>query len=239
LHFEAYPLCLNGFFKQDFYLQAQMKKKLHRFLVFVIVVCFSIYWMIVFIMVLPSTRVKSCIQNHTTLFRSVFVNEWTLFTPPFTHDKRLYYIIRDIPRTRAIDTIEVLEKISINKQKNTPFNQKELILDYLVNKNVVRLNNALWTGRQNPIHANSGILTSEEIATAIEFAKNEKSYQLSSTSLFNYGKNILKEVGIDTAGKEMRIVVKIKIMRPFKERCNQNYKREEIIFYETPFKAIN
>lgn len=188
---------------------------------------------------MPSNYAKEIIANHAPRFSTMFGISWNLFTPPFTYNNRLYYIVRNTGRPDRSDTIEVLENISLQKQTTAPFNQKENIIDHLVNNNVSRLTKTIWLNKKKPQESEPGTTDSAYIASAIAEVANSKNYLIFLTTLNNYCKVALKENKIDTAGKEVKTVIKEKMIRPFKEMYNTNFVQKETLVFETPFKPVH
>lgn len=215
-----------------------MKIKIYKIVSIVAVIVFLLYWSLSILWPMPGFKYRNSIQKKIYFPRVLFVSSWKLFTPPYQHDQRLYYIVRNVKKSFIADTIEVLGNISKQKQLKAPFNQKELIVDYLVNKNVVHLPRNRWGDNKKTGKDSSAILASAKMAQAKEMMENNGSYQMHLSSLINFGLVILKEKKINSDGKEMKIVIKQKIMRPFKEMNNTNFIRTETTIFESTYMPL-
>jgi len=215
-----------------------MKIKIYKILSFFSIIIFSLYWSVAFLWTLPAFKSKNSIGRKINLPKTIFMSEWKLFTPPATYDYRLYYIVRNIKKTAIADRIEVLENLSIQQQLKAPFNQQELILDYLVNKNIARLSKTGWAIDKKSGIDSSGIATFGKIPSSMAKVESRKNYQMNFSSLFNFGMMVLHERNINIEGNEMKIVIKKKIIKPFKEMHNKRFVRTETTTFESPYMSL-
>lgn len=184
---------------------------------------------------MPGFNYKNSIQKKIYFPKILFVSDWKLFTPPSTYVQRLYYIVKDVKKTSLADTIEIMENISVQKQLKAPFNQEELIIDYMVNKNVIRLSKIGWVIYTKSTIDSLGLVTSGKSPQSTETAANSKNLNTYLSSLINFGGMVLKERNINIDGKEVKIVIKQKKITPFKEMCNTNFVRTETTVFESPY----
>jgi hypothetical protein len=187
---------------------------------------------------LPPNGVKKIIVNKAPRFLTTFTS-WKFFTPPYTFNNRLYFIVRDINNRNNADTIEVLEDISLQKNARAPFNQKENVIDHLVNHDVGYIKVIVWQNKKKPTGTFPVTSDSLYIASAVADAAYSNNYKVSLATLNNYCKVILKEKNIDTLGKEIKIVMTEKKIRPFKNLGEPKISTKEIIFFETSYNPIN
>jgi len=131
--------------------------------------------------------------------------------------------------------MELLENIAIQKQHKAPFYQKQLIIDYLVNKNVVHLYRAAWVIDKKSDTDSSTILAPDKLTKSVAMAENINYTNMYLSSLLNYGLVVLKERNININGKEVKIVIKQKIMTPFKEMDNTDFVRTQTTVFESPY----
>ncbi|WP_301921278.1 hypothetical protein, partial [Ferruginibacter sp.] len=194
-----------------------MKKPVYEILSCLCIAAFLVYWSIIFILVMPSNSVKKIISQHSPRFKNTFGIAWTLFTPPNTCNDRLYFVVRIINGHEKPDTIEVLENIALQKQAHAPFNQKENIIDHLVNNTVSNIKLMVWYNKKKPVVDMPGISDSLYIANAIAAVEGRQGYSAYPNTLTNYCRIILRQKKINTANKEIKIMITEKQIRPFKQ----------------------
>lgn len=202
-------------------------------------VAFLLYWVGLAILSMPANPAKNLLASRVTHFKSAFGTTWKLFTPPHTYNIRLYYIVRNISSPFKADTLEVLENISLKKQQAAPFNQKESITDALVNNNVIGVLNAVWENREMPQVDSAGTADTIYIARVVAEKANNRNYQIYLASLHNYCRLVLKENNLNEAGKEVKIVIKEKLIKPFADIDNAGFVPKEIVVFATDYKPIN
>ncbi len=215
-----------------------MKNPFYRILSYLCIGTFFLYWAGIFILAMPSNHAKKIIISRAPRFRNIFGTTWRLFTPPSTFNDRLYFIVRDITRPDKTDTIEVLENISLQKQHNAPFNQRENIIDHLVNNNVLNVKLTIWSNKKKPAEGLSETKDSLYISNAIAAFTYNKNYNAYLSTLKNYAIIVLKQRQIDTTDKELKIVITEKKTRPFNQMSNTNLLSKETLVFETPFKPF-
>ena len=216
-----------------------MEKPLYRILSYLGIIAFLLYWISIFILAMPSNYAKTTLSNYAPRFNSLFGTTWRLFTPPHTNNNRLYYIVRDIKRPFESDTFEVLENIALQKQLYAPFNQKHNIIDHIVNNTVAGLKRTVWLNKKMPDDTIKGIADSLYIAGAIASVANDQNYCNYLATINNYCAVFLKEKKIELSGKEVKIIIKEKMTRPFKEIGKAQYLQKETLVFETPYKAFS
>ena len=153
-----------------------MKNAFNRILPFFFITGFILYWISIFILAMPSNVVKGFITDRTPRYNSLFGNSWNFFAPPYTYYNRLYYIIREKAHPNKVDTIEVIENISKQKQHNAPFNQKENIIDHLINHDVGMIIYIVWKDKRKPSDSEPGTTDSIYIASAIASVAENSNY---------------------------------------------------------------
>lgn len=187
---------------------------------------------------MPSNYPKKVITNRLPRFKNIFGSTWKLFTPPNKFNDRLYFITRDINSISKADTIEVLENISLQKQQQAPFNQKENVIDHLVNNNV---SNVKTTFRLSKKKTTESLLATKdslnESIVIAAFINNQNANAYLST-LKNYAMVVFKMNKVDTIGKEFKMVIAEKKIRPFNQIADTNFVETETIFFETPYQPF-
>lgn len=216
-----------------------MKKSFYQIFSYGCIAAFLIYWLMVILLSMPSNNLKQQIFNQFPRFRYTFSSTWNLFSPPYLNHKRLYYILKDSHHPERTDTIEVLEKLWLQKQKAAPFNQKENIIDHNLFYNVAGLTFALWRNDKKPSgDAFNRLEDSLLIANAISAAENNPQYLRCLGSLQNYCIRVLKENRIDSAGKLVKILIIEKQIKPLKEIKNPGWLPKQTIVFESGFYPI-
>ena len=216
-----------------------MKNSFVRIISYLAIFIFLLHWTLAFILAMPANYVKKAITNHAPRYQAMFP-QWKLFTPPFTYHDRLYFIIRDSKGNgNKSDTIEVLANIALQKQKKAPFNQRENIIDHLVNNNVAKLKKIVWPYEKTKDSVTLNKSDSATIARSISNVQNNINYKRYLATLVNYSKIVLQQKHIDTTGKEVKIVIKEKKIRPFNQISNISYLQNEILVFETTYMPVN
>lgn len=201
----------------------------------VAVVIFLLYWMAVFAVSFTGSKAKQIIGNVAPKFNSLFGYSWRLFTPPYTFNVRLYFIVQDVYPPYQTDTVEVLQQIALQKQTAAPFNQPETITDYLVNSNVNGLIKTVWSNKNMPSDIPAPLTDSGYVAQAIAKVEMDKTYQMYLATLKNYCQVVLKDRQISSVGKEIKIVIKEKAIRPFDAMQEKGFEEKERLVFETAF----
>lgn len=215
-----------------------MKNSFYSILSYLCIGTFFLYWISIIILAMPSNHAKNIIISRAPRFRNIFGTTWKLFTPPFTFNDRLYFIIRDTDNLVKTDTIEVLENIALQKQYYAPFNQKENVIDHLVNNNVLNIKQFVWLNKKKPAEDFPETKDSMYIPNAINIAANSKNYRASLATLKNYCVLILKQQHIDTNRKVMKIMITEKRIRPFNQMNDTNLVQKETLVFETPYTSF-
>jgi len=207
-----------------------MNRKVTQILYYLAIVEFFLYWLFFLQLSFPSNNISYYIKSKSTRFRQIYITKWNLFTPPATNNYRLYFIVTNLGNLGQSDTIEVLEKISLDKQQRAPFNQREIMIDYLVFKNTIQIMTAIYLNNQYLVRKN--ITDTSYIQSARIQIKNDKLLKLSLENLTRYGVQSLVKKKIDTANTAIRLLIKEKMIRPFSERNNSQFESKEKLFFE-------
>ena len=215
-----------------------MKKKGTDILSYLAISFFMLYWISVFILAMPGGRAKEIIGYRAPLFKNNFGIAWSLFTPPGTSDDRLYFIVREISNHEKTDTLEILEDIAFQKQSHAPFNQQENILDHLVNNTVSWIKRTVWENKTKPSCSIPCSSDSLYIANAISAVSGNASFNAYLKTLFNYGRIVLPQKKITINGKELKILITEKQIKPFKQLDGDSFIPAENLVFETPYKSL-
>ncbi len=196
------------------------------------VVFFLCFWLTIFIFSISGSNIKQLNPYDIAKISKEF-SAWKFFTPPFTFNLRLYYITSDTTNASKTDTLEVLERIALRKQQHAPFNQKENIVDHLVNNSVNGLLRSVWIGRKMQGDNIPSIPDSLFLTTVIASAEKDKNYLRYLSTIKNYGITVLKENDIDSKNKRIKIVISQMPNIPFNEIHNKKYIQKETVIFET------
>ncbi len=200
---------------------------------------FCCFWVSIIFLILPSNYPKEVLATNAPRYTNMFGGSWKFFTPPYTYNMRLYVIVKDTNAPAKPDTLEVLKQIALQKQQNAPLNQHETIVDYLVNNNVSGILNAIWTNKKMPAEDMPETLDAVYMARAIAAVDTNHTYLLHLDNLKNYCKIALTENKIDISGKEIKMQIKGRKIRPFKEIGNPRFLQKETLVFETTIKPLN
>lgn len=216
-----------------------MKNSFVRIVSYLAILIFLLHWAVAFILAMPVNYVKQTVTGYLPRYQTMF-SSWSFFTPPLTYHNRLYFIFRDSKISgNKQDTIEVLANISLQKQIRAPFNQRENIIDHLVNNSVADLKKIVCPYKTTIDSLSINKSDSLAIARAISNVENNVNYKRHLATLTNYCKTVLQEKHIDTIGKEVKIVIKEEAIRPFNQIVDASYLQKEILVFETTYKPIN
>ena len=215
-----------------------MKNQLYRILPYILVSGFLLYWLTAIIWAMPTGYAQKALTAFVPRLKIMYGFKWKLFTPPYTYNHRLYYIVRNTGDQSGADSIEVLQNMSSQKQQNAPFNQQETNIDYLVQRNVTGVVNTVYETTKKPGIDLAPDGTAAYIADAIKTVATNKDFLVHLRSLNNYGKEVLRQKETGTSGKEMKIVITEYMIRPFKERNNARFRQKEILVFEMPFTPL-
>jgi len=214
-----------------------MVKTFGRIFPYCCIAAFILHWVLVLVLALPP-RLNSKITALSPPRIKTMFSSWRLFTPPYTYHQRLYFIIKDTTRNDNTDTLEVLEPLAKQKRASAPFNQKESNIDHLVNNNASGLLRTVWEYKKIPGEAFSSSSDATYISSTIASVKNSRNYQLYLATLYNYCKLVLKEHHISESGKVVKIIIRKKMIRPFKDINDLNDKQPEILVFENAFTTL-
>jgi len=187
---------------------------------------------------LPANFAQKIINENTPRLNTIFARPWQLFTPPPHYNQRLYLITKSTTVPLTCDTMELLGNLAKNKQEAAPFNQKENILEHMINNSVSGLLYTVWTKKKMSEPSYPGSIDSLLVAASIKKAAFKNNYIICLSSIKNYGLMVLKEQKIKIKNTELKIVIKLKMIRPFHELDNANYIQKETVVFETPYQPI-
>ena len=189
-------------------------------------------------MTLPTNGISKKLSSDAPRFKHLFGHSWKLFTPPYTYHTRLYVIIKDGRNAVPADTTEVLAALALKKQQHAPFNQRENIIDHLVNNNVAALLGTVWADKKMPTPTTSTPVDPAYVAQAISAVANTPNYTSSLASVMNYCKLVAAEHDANYASKDMKILITLKPIKPFTESNNAFFVSKETLVFESPYQPM-
>ncbi len=211
------------------------KGLIYHWLGYVALIVFALYWVSIFILAMPNNPAKSNIITHAPRFKNMFGYSWKLFTPPAIYNPRLYIVVCNPATPGHADSTEILLPIVKKKQTHAPFNNKENIIDYLVNTCVTSFIYIIWHDKSIPINNNaSDSLTRNAVIGSVA---NQGIFKVYLSTLNNYCSQVIKEKKIYQRGAKARFVITEKLIRPFNE-IGKEYTEKELLVYETDFSPI-
>ena len=216
-----------------------MKSKIYSFISFAITIVFFAYWGVIFLFALPSNKPPNGLSNTAPGLTRFFYQEWSLFSPPAAYDFRLYFILRDTDKKSIADTMEVLENISLQKQRKAPFNQREILTDQMIYLNIKKLNAALL---KTVYSLQSALPDSSDNycrAESIRVLLNNHSCTDYITNLENYSRLLYKMNNTVITDKEQKMILARKSIKPFKQAAGKSFIPAETIIFETMYAPVN
>ena len=215
-----------------------MKGSFYRLLSYFIIISFLFYWVLSTAMSVSLTTKENKLARTFPRFNRFFGHTWSLFVQSFDYDDRLYLVLRNKDTKVVTDSLELLKDISIQKIQHAPFNQHEYILDRLathyatiIKHKTVEYGNALKNDFPNATDSFYN-------AQLIDLENKDALFNESLGTLDNFCRTTLAAKHIDTTGKEFKIIIKEKRIKPFSERKNENYVTHEIIYFESDYKPF-
>lgn len=214
-----------------------MKSKIYTLLTFFITIIFFGYWAIVFLFALPVNKPSGGLSKKVPGLVILYQN-WSLFSPPADFDFRLYFILRDMDTKSKADTIEVLENISLQKQKKAPFNQREIITDHLLIWNIKKINVALLYKVEELKSAFPDSSENYYRTNAVRILLSNQSCSENITNLENYSRILYKNNKTSIYNKEQKIILASKSIQPFNQPSGKTFVPAEKIIFETLYAPV-
>jgi hypothetical protein len=221
----------------EFTLRSLLVLIMQKIFSYFIITCFLIYWLITFLFTMPENYFRISFNSGDSFFQHAMFQQWSFFAPPPQSDDRLYYVIRNKETKKVIQTLEALEYVMMQKQKNAPFNQEETIIDYVISNSV---NSLTESYRQQMEFLTYSIPDSSDVYRAIKsldlvIESRDNDFQ----TLVNYGTLLLKKNKIEFHNSEFKIMVMQKPIIKFKDRLMQNSSnKEEVLVFESPYISV-
>lgn len=199
---------------------------------YIIFCFFVIYWSTTFFFTFPENPLNVKSIQLRRVFDSYFYQQWSFFAPPATFNERLYfsYFYHDpATKTQKIRTFEILDPITKEKRKHTPFNKPQDVLDYVISGSVTDIQNNLKEAydmikvedKENKKVSNQEEKT-KKVLGIIE--KTESFY-----NLLNYAKVVAKNNNVPTNDTKYKIIITNVAIPKFLYKNTLNKKEENVI----------
>lgn len=166
------------------HLALRIPKRLNMklFLKYVILILFAFYWLLTFLIVLPKNYISIQASESIDIFNKTCPQVWTFFSPPPQSNQRLYYEVYD-SIGQLVSKTEVLDKIYEYKRENKPFNYEATFVDYLVNYNLMRINEITLQAKKTAEYRN---ISKDSITSFVE-KLSLVNLKLEFKSLYRFG----------------------------------------------------
>lgn len=199
------------------YLHTQIMIKISKIIITGIIL---MYWLTTLLYNSPNNYLKIKFSKELSIFDMYFDQQWEFFAPPPTFNNRLYYTFLDDNRNE-IATFEILSQLSNDKKNARPFNEREEMIDYIINGSVVSIVNQIIAVRdlEKINHSNFDI----EKLNAIALEKiTDNPYSISGYGILkNYSKTVAQNY-LDKKYKSIKYVT-IKINTVPIKKFSQRY----------------
>lgn len=148
---------------------------------------FLLYWSLTIFFTFPENFLQIKALRYSKIFNTFFYQKWQFFAPPPQSNDRIYYEYVDVLGKNEV--LEVLEPLSIQRQKEFLLNSNISVVDYLLSNNLTAITDNLRTDYNNFKINKCTDIQNEELCNA-EFQK-EISNRLEKipeiTTFINYG----------------------------------------------------
>jgi hypothetical protein len=198
-------------------------------------IVFISYWSITFIFNAPDNYINISLYKYNQLFQTFFYQKWSFFAPPPTFNERLYYEFRNI-KDSSVMIFEAAEPICIAKQKNSPFNSKDDLLDYIISGSVNGVSDQMHELQESfkldNLKKGKGDLDSLQYDTIKKFAQKSLGFH----TLRNYAKYVAITNKLDITKYEIKIMFTRVPLPKFADRLKNEKAKEEMYFISNYFK---
>ena len=216
-----------------------MKQPLYKYLSYLIVFVFLIYWILIVILSTPPNRIKIFFENKLPAFYNLFAYNWKFFSPPFTYNDRMYVIVKNDTMPYNTDTIELLQPIAFQKQREAPLNGNSNIKDMMVNFYVGHFKTGVCQHRNELQKIFPGKTDSFYLVKSSEAAINDPALFDDLLTLKNYCKQVAKNETGGSANKEYKMIIAEESIRPYNEMDNGNFVSSKQIVFETGYNTFD
>lgn len=152
---------------------------------------FLIYFAITLLYNSPNNYIKIKFEREIKIFDLFFNQRWGFFAPPPTFNNRLYYTFYD-ENQNEIATFEVLKPLAEQKRKARPFNERDEMIDYMINGSIIGISNQIPIIRDSKKISNPAFSTEKLNTLAINELTNNPDAFSGYAILKNYAKEVAK-----------------------------------------------
>ena len=140
-------------------------------------------------------------------FYSAFVRQnWRLFTISQVYVKELNFVLRDKSNPQRTDTIPLVKYLINEKRKYAPFNNGEDALDAIIHRYMYGLEVQLTEKKQLLKKQYPGQPASFYMLQSSLLLENDSLHREFLDNLISFGKYVLRQQHIDTAGREFQLM---------------------------------
>lgn len=186
----------------------------YKWVSYCLILAFIYYWIFTLGIILFHRPLLAITPRQAGLYKTFLRQEWRLFEIPKNYNRKMNLIVRDKQNPAQPDTIDLVLYLNTQKTKYAPFNNYEDALERLLFNIMNRL--------EAQLNENRAILQKKFPGRPADFYMQQSSLlteadTLNSVNLQNiiaFGKHILKQEKINTAGKEYRLSFEYKLIPP-------------------------
>ena len=204
---------------------------------YLILSIFAIYWGItLFFVVLPEDSAPILLNYHSAIrFNDYFYQNWGFFAPPPNYNQRLYYSFENINNPSVVKTVEIFEKLSADSKNKYPFNDNELLLDYVIHNTAEAISTKLRNDYQNYQYDLCDNEDKEDCyQNFMKSLDNNFFDNQAGNTLVNYGKLIAEKLKLGDKYK-LKITYATMPINKFSKRYDKDNNRELSIVFQTHY----
>jgi len=178
----------------------------YKWLSYAIVFAFAYYWLFTLAVIFLPKTTHSIAPRQKVVYNAFVRQNWQLFTFTQVYVRELSFVLRDNTGQRQTDTIALVKYIVNEKRKYAPFNNYEDALDALIHRYMYGLEMGLAENKRVLKKQYPGQPDSFYVVQSCLLAENDRRQREYIDNLINFGKYVLRQQHIDTAGKAFQLV---------------------------------
>lgn len=197
---------------------------------------FAFYWAVTFLFTMPDNYINLSLYKQNQMFQLALYQKWSFFAPPPNFNERLYYEFKK-KGDSSVQVFEAIEPICKAKQRKTPFNSREDLLDYVLSGSMNNISDQMFELQQDFKYEN-GLKGIEKIDSS-QHADIRKIVQKSYgfNTLKNYAMHVARANRLDPQQYDVRIMLTRIPIPKFAERFKKAEKKEELYFISEYFNS--
>jgi hypothetical protein len=150
----------------------------------------------------------------TAVYRTFLRQEWRLFEIPRNHNRKMNIIIRDKDNQLKADTIDMVQYLIAQKRKHPPFNSYEEAQERLFSNILNRLEKQLTEKHSVLKNKLPGKPDSYNMQLVSQLVEADTIHNETLQNITAFGKYIVEQEKINTAGKEYQLSFVYKYIPP-------------------------